>query len=189
MMDRFRERESRSSQFLILTSSFRETKANFGILQSVSHDVFYWEIIRSFSSFLNFNQDIFHREILRSYLRFLLERSFAVRRREIRKRGWFLTTRVSFNEVIRNGESGELTWERNEQVPEKSVRFMLIDGDCRSVKQNRLRGVVVGLAMFTSWYLSGSWDRLCTTTPFIAASIGASKRRWNISEKKIYHKL
>lgn len=87
---------------------------------------------------------------MRSYLRFLLERSFAVRRREIRKRGWFLTTRVSFNEVIRNGESGELTWERNEQVPEKSVRFMLIDGDCRSVKQNRLRGVVVGLAMFTS---------------------------------------
>lgn len=54
--------------------------------------------------------------------------------------------------VIRNGESGELTWERNEQVPisEKSVRFMLIDGDRRSAKQNRLRGVVVGLAMFTT---------------------------------------
>lgn len=77
---------------------------------------------------------------------FSIERSWEVRE-ERSKRGWF---EPRYLRVIRNGERGELTRGRgtNRFGSRKNLfRFMLID--CRTAKQNRLRGVVVGLAMFT----------------------------------------
>lgn len=93
---------------------------------------------------LNFNRTLY-REILRSFL--LLFRLNVPEKCARRDRGWF---EPRYLRVIRNGERGELTRGRgtNRFGSRKNLfRFMLID--CRTAKQNRLRGVVVGLAMFT----------------------------------------